>query len=110
MIFSITNALYNYFGKNLNMIFTSKNLTFTPKQPIMYNTTTLNRAFTFFVLGNLKPGANGPTAAATNKHADERFVGVDPWEFPLPPLSQTGLNKLGFVTDDAWGVVGADTG
>lgn len=41
---------------------------------------------TFFVFGNLKPGARGPTAAATKRQADERGVGgVEPCEEQLPP-------------------------
>lgn len=41
----------------------------------------------FFVLGNLKPGSRGPTAAATNKHAEDNGVlGDDCRELLLPLL------------------------
>lgn len=47
---------------------------------------------TFFVFGNLKPGANGPTAAATSRQADDNGVdGVELWELLLAPLSHVGL-------------------
>lgn len=47
---------------------------------------------TFFVFGNLKPGAKGPTAAATSKQADDNGVdGVELCELLLAPLSQVGL-------------------
>ena len=47
---------------------------------------------TFFVFGNLKPGASGPTAAATNRQADDSGVdGVELCELLLAPLSQVGL-------------------
>lgn len=41
---------------------------------------------TFFVFGNLKPGARGPTAAATRRQAEDSGVGgVEPWDEQLPP-------------------------
>jgi len=40
----------------------------------------------------LKPGAKGPTAAATNKQAEDNGVGgVELCELLLAPLSQVGL-------------------
>jgi len=53
---------------------------------------------TFFVFGNLNPGARGPTAAATSKQAEERGVGgVEPCELPLPLLLALSQNNVGFT-------------
>lgn len=46
---------------------------------------------TFFVLGNLNPGSKGPTAAATNKQADDRGVSGEEWaEFEFESMSCVG--------------------
>lgn len=61
---------------------------------------------TFFVFGNLNPGARGPTAAATSKQAEESGVGgVEPCELPLPLLLALSQNNVGFTPPWACGVV-----
>lgn len=52
----------------------------------------------FLVLGNLKPGSNGPTAAATKRHADESGVSGDELaEFEFESMSCGGVLLLASI-------------
>lgn len=54
----------------------------------------------FLVLGNLKPGSRGPTAAATRRQAEERGVSGEEWaELELESRSCGGVLLLESILD-----------